>query len=58
MSQLIVLDLDHWCARIEAIKKSFLSINFQHVYREHNMIADGLSKEALLAEFMEGERIF
>ena len=46
-SALSVLDLEHWCAHNANVKKSFLSINFRHVYREHNMSVDGLSKEVL-----------
>ena len=66
ISGLSVLDMEHWCAHIAVVKKSFLSINFQHVYREHNMSVDGLSKEALpldssllsFSEFLEGEGIW
>ena len=50
MESLAVLELEHWCTRISEAKASGLSINFQHVYREHNMSADCLSKEALLHE--------
>ena len=60
-----MLDLDHWCACIEALNQSFLSLNFQHVYREYNHIDDRLSKEPPnldkgylnFLEFMEGELI-
>ena len=45
-----VVDLEHWCDCITEVKASFLSINFQHIYREHNMSADVLSKEALYLE--------
>ena len=62
---LVVIDLEHWWSRITDVKTSFLSINFQHVYRENNTSVDGLSKEALLlesglltfTEVMEGEVI-
>ena len=29
---------------------NFLRLDFQHIYREHNQCADGLSKEALLLD--------
>ena len=41
------LDLGHWCDNIIRLKESFLSSDCQHVYKEHNMRADVLSKEAL-----------
>ena len=60
-----VVDPEHWCDRITEVKSSFLSINFQHIYREHNMSADVLSKEALsldmgklsYIEMLDGESI-
>ena len=65
VASLAVLDLEHWCTRISEAKACFLSINFQHVYREHNRSVDGLSKEALVLELgrlsftehLEGEEI-
>ena len=45
-----VVDLDHWCDRIYEVKYSFLSINFQHIYMEHNMSVHALSNEALSLE--------
>ena len=65
MAFLMVVDLDHWCDHINEIKASFLSISFQHIYREHNSSADGLSKEALtmemgnlsFSEYLDGEII-
>ena len=62
---LFVLDLDGWCEKIKSLKSSFLSLEFQHVYREHNQIADFLSKEALIlaigklshSEFFDGYMI-
>ena len=50
MANLAVLDFKHWCACISKVNASFVSINFQHIYREHNMSADVLSKEALYLE--------
>ena len=66
VSNLQVLEMDYWCTRIKALKHSFPCIECHHIYREHNVIVDGLSKEALqitmghisLTEFMEGELNF
>ena len=44
---LSALDLDYWCDNITELKSSFLSLDFRHVYREHNKNADCLSKEVL-----------
>ena len=46
-AELNVMDLVHWCECIDALKSSFLTINFSHIYREHNSSVDTLSKEAL-----------
>ena len=48
---------------IRELESYFLHSGASHVYREHNVIADGLSKEALslasgllhFSEFFEGE---
>ena len=47
MACLDVVDLEHLCNHITEVKSSFLSINIQHIYRDHNMSADVLSKESL-----------
>ena len=65
MAWLAVVDLEHWRDHIFEVKTSFLSIKFQHIYREHNTIVDVLSKEALslemgklsFIEILEGETI-
>ena len=65
-SHLHVLELDRWCVRFEYLKSLFLDLKFQHIYREHNIAYDRLSKEALhiwmgcleLAGFIEDENIF
>ena len=41
------LNLDYWCDIIIDIKLSFLSLDFRHIYREHNKSAHRLSKKAL-----------
>ena len=43
---LSALDLDCWCDNIMDMNAFFLSLNFHHVFREHNKRADSLSKEA------------
>ena len=56
-------NLEHSCDRIRIVHASFLSLIFQHIYREHNESANGPSKEALdldmgnlsFIEFLEGE---
>ena len=54
-----------WVLWVLSIKQDFLSLGFRHVYREHNMSANHLSKEALdmkagllsFSELWEGEII-
>ena len=58
------MDLDK-CDRINDVNVSFLSLSFQHTYREHNSSVDDLSNEALSSdmgkfffiEYLEGEVI-
>jgi ribonuclease HI len=38
-----------WMNMIKALNKLFKNINFDHIYKEQNMIADALSKKALKA---------
>jgi len=40
-------NLSHRCNRIKEQIKSFDLIKFEHIYREHNMVADSLSKKGL-----------
>ena len=44
---LSALNLDGWCHNIKELESSFLQLDSWHVYIEHNVKADGLSKEAL-----------
>ena len=39
--------LSHWCDDIRELLHNFLDMNMKHIYREHNQIADSLSKSAL-----------
>ena len=50
VARLTVVDLDHWCDRINEIKDSFIYISFQRIYRDHKSSVDGLSKEELTME--------
>ena len=62
---LSAMNLDHWRDGIFEIRQNFLSLDLRHVYREKNMCADDLSKDALkikvvhltFTEFCEGDII-
>ena len=41
------LDLSHWCMDTRRPISCFLHLSFSHTYREHNQLADRLSKSAL-----------
>ena len=59
------LELDGWCQLIRDLQSFFIHLHTAHVYREYNVKADSLSKEALhlasgslhFMEFTEGECI-
>ena len=40
-------DLHHWCRETQKLISNFQDITLSHIYREHNRIADRLSKTAL-----------
>ena len=40
-------DLSHWCKESQKLITSFHGLAFSHIYREHNWIADSLSKTTL-----------
>ena len=44
------LDLDNWCEAIRQMIRNFLSLDLQHVYREHKQSTYGFSKEALVLD--------
>ena len=44
---LSALELDGWCHNIRDLQFAFIHIDSSHVYREFNVKADGLFKEAL-----------
>ena len=49
-------DLFHWCRETKKLATSFQDLSFSHIYREHNNIADCLSKKAL--SFPQGKGCF
>ena len=59
-----VLALDHWCSRIKDLITRFHKFICSHIFREHNRVADRLSKEALeledgyltIQQFLENEK--
>jgi len=42
-----VANLESWKNRINDLLPFFKSISFAHIYRERNIVVDGLSKKAL-----------
>ena len=44
---LATMDLEAWCMNIIELYASFISIYYQHVYREYNKKANILSNEGL-----------
>ena len=42
--------MNHWCIRVEQLLATFDHLRINHIFREHNMLADGLSKKALKLE--------
>jgi ribonuclease HI len=42
------VSIEGWKNRIHELVASFQTINYSHIFREFNMVADTLSKEALL----------
>ena len=44
----------HWCDEINNMLHLVPPVIFKHIYREHNMLADGLSKQALLLDMEFG----
>ena len=46
--------LKHWCDDIIYMLRMVPPVSFNHIYREHNSLADGLSKQALLLDLGSG----
>lgn len=49
-SDIHVINLAHWCQRIEDRISSFELITFPHIFRELNYIVDTLSKKVIRLE--------
>ena len=47
LSALDVPTLMHWCNDIRIMLQMAPPVIFKHIFREHNSLADGLSKQAL-----------
>ena len=54
LSTLEIASLKHWCDDIFLLRQLIPSVSFNHVYREHNMLADDLTKMALNLEVGSG----
>ena len=47
LSSLDIPSLMHWCDEINNMLQLVPPVIFKHIYREHNMMVDGLSKQGL-----------
>ena len=54
LSALEIPSLKHWCDEIYSMLQFVPPMTFNHIFREHNMLADGLSKKALILEVGKG----
>ena len=54
LSALEIPSLKHWCDEIFSMLLLVPPVTFNHIFREHNMLADGLSKKALNLELGKG----
>ena len=54
VSALEIPTLKHWCDEIFSMLQNVPLVTFNHIFREHNMLADGLSKKALKMEVGTG----
>ena len=54
LSALEIATLKHWCNDINTLRQHAPPVSFNHIFREHNMLADGLSKMALNMEVGSG----
>jgi hypothetical protein len=46
-SNLDLIYLSYWKEKVSTLKKGFGTINFMHIHRQFNKVADNLSKKAL-----------
>ena len=49
-TSLSVLNFEGWKPRVSILKRRFVKIDFQHIFRAFNRVADKLSKDALVLE--------
>ena len=57
INRLIALEIPtlmHWCDEIKYMLQLVPPVIFKHIFREHNMLADGLSKQALNMDMGSG----
>ena len=54
LSALEIPTLKHWCDEIFSMLLLLPPVTFNHIFREHDMLADGLSKKALNLELGKG----
>ena len=54
LSALEIATLKHWCDDISTLRQLVPPVSFNHIFREHNTLADGLSKMALNLEVGSG----
>ena len=57
LSALEIATLKHWCDDINTMRQLVPPVSFNHIFREHNMLADSLSKMALNLEVGSGHFI-
>ena len=57
INQLAALDIPslmHWCDDIKYMLQFVPQVSFKHIFREHNMLADDLSKKDLKLDIGSG----
>jgi len=54
LTALEIPTLMHWCDEINYMLQLVPPVIFKHIFREHNMLADGLQKQALKMELGSG----
>ena len=47
LSTLDLPSLMHWCEDIKNMRQMVPQVIYMHIFREHNVLADGLSKQAV-----------
>ena len=54
LATLEIPSLKHWCDEIFSMLHTVPPVTFDHIFREHNKLADSLSKKALNLEMGKG----